>query len=71
MPSCHVIKSVFNLNFRDESTIPILAGGIFAFGFVVFLIVIILYASRRKIISRWKSDLIFCLKLSIIYKQAT
>lgn len=38
----------------DESTIPILAGGIFAFGFVVFLIVIILYATRRKIISRWK-----------------
>lgn len=38
----------------DESTISILAGGIFAFGFVVFLIVIILYASRRKIISRWK-----------------
>lgn len=59
MSSCRVIKTVFNLNFRDESTVPILAGGILASGFVV-LIVIILYVKRRKI-SRWKSDLIFCL----------
>nr|XP_034335748.1 uncharacterized protein LOC105348129 [Crassostrea gigas] len=36
----------------DESTVPILAGGILASGFVV-LIVIILYVKRRKI-SRWK-----------------
>lgn len=59
MSSCRVIKTVFNLNFRDESTVPILAGGILASGFVV-LILIILYVNRRKI-SRWKSDLIFCL----------
>lgn len=59
MSSCRVIKTVFNLNFRDESTVPILAGGILASGFVV-LIVIILYVKRRKI-SRWKSDVLFCL----------
>lgn len=76
LSSCRVIKTVFNLNFRDESTIPILAGGIFASGFVV-LIVLILYVIRRKI-SRSKSDLLFCLNypscqstLFCIFKQAT
>lgn len=39
---------------RGESTIPFLAGGIFASGFVV-LIVLILYVTRRKI-SRWKRE---------------
>lgn len=59
MARCHVIKTfVFNLNFRDEITIPILTAGISLLG-VAVLVIFILYANRRKK-NPLRGELIFC-----------